>query len=393
MVAASALSRAAVGFAQAPVANGAAAGSGQLIKDPRLIIHTQDPPVFETPAALLAERQVTPASLLFVRNCQKTPASSMQAGALANWQLELAGLIDRPRTIAADMLKTLPRTEVEMVVQCSGNSRTLFSAAAPVKGTPWGRGGMGNVRFAGVRLSTVLEHFKVKIEPGARFISGEGDDAPAAGEMDFEHSLPLADVLERSLLALELNGEALPAVHGGPLRLVTPGYYGTMHIKWLRRLRFDAEESRHTSQIPQYRTPLTPIKPGERFEPTLSNSESNWRMKLKSVVLQPAAGAQLPVGTALIEGVAFNDGASRIDSVLVSIDQGNTWRPAKLEQPESPYAWVRFQAREPLSAGKQQVWVRAIDALGRSQPLDGSVHWNPQGYTWNGVEKIDVTVG
>jgi hypothetical protein len=31
--------------------------------------------------------------------------------------------------------------------------------------------------------------------------------------------------------------------------------------------------------------------------------------------------------------------------------------------------------------------------LGRGQPFDGAIHWNPQGYTWNGVEKIDVTVG
>jgi hypothetical protein len=48
--------------------------------------------------------------------------------------------------------------------------------------------------------------------------------------------LPLADALEKSIFALKLNGELLPGVHGGPVRLVTPGIYGTMHVKWLRRL-------------------------------------------------------------------------------------------------------------------------------------------------------------
>ena len=46
-----------------------------------------------------------------------------------------------------------------------------------------------------------------------------------------------------------------------------------------------------------------------------------------------------------------------------------------------------------MPAGPRELWVRAVDALGRSQPLDGSIHWNPSGYEWNGVEKIAVRVG
>ena len=61
--------------------------------------------------------------------------------------------------------------------------------------------------------------------------------------------------------------------------------------------------------------------------------------------------------------------------------------------PKSPYAWYRWSARVQLVSGTAQIWARAIDALGRSQPLDGGIHWNEHGYTWNGVEKIDVTVG
>jgi DMSO/TMAO reductase YedYZ molybdopterin-dependent catalytic subunit len=361
-------------------------------KDPRLVVHTAQPPVFETPAALLAESQITPTPLFFVRNCQATPKIT-GADPLADWKIELAGLVNRPRTVDAAVLSKLPAVEIEMVVQCSGNGRSLFSQTAPTEGTQWGRGGMGNVRFGGVRLSQLLDHLGVEAPPAAKFLTVSGRDEPQPGEMDFEHSLPLAESLAKSMLALALNGQPLPVIHGGPVRLVTPGFYGTMHVKWLTRISFDERESNHTSHIPHYRTPLEPIKPGNDFEPTYENSEPNWRMRLKSVILLPAGGAKLPPGEVTVVGVAFNDGEARIESVLVSADKGRTWRPAKLEVPNSPYAWYRWRAELKLPAGAHQIWSRAVDALGRSQPLDGSIYWNPRGYTWNGVEKIDVTVG
>ncbi len=362
-------------------------------KNPRLVVHTAAPAVLETPLDLLAQDRITPIDALFVRNVQHSAALlTIKPASLSGWKIELGGLVDRPQMINARLLEELEQVAVEMVLQCSGNGRSLFSAAAKTKGTNWGRGGMGNVRFGGVRLQTVLDHFGIQPKPQARYLSAEGVDDPAAGEQDFEHSLPLADALRKSVLALRINGEPIPAVHGGPVRLVTGGYYGTMHVKWISRLRFDAEESNHTSQVPQYRTPLVPIAPGEPFEATLTNSEPNWRMKIKSVVLAPLPGAKLPAGEVSASGVAFNDGEAAIETVLVSGDAGRTWQRAEVDAPDSPYAWYRWQARLKLPAGRQQIWARAIDKLGRTQPLDGTIHWNPQGYTWNGVDKIDVTV-
>ncbi|HEV3021712.1 MAG TPA: sulfite oxidase [Pirellulales bacterium] len=362
-------------------------------KDARLVVHAAHPAVFETPLDLLVA-QLTPTPLLFVRNNQQpADAASIKPRELSGWKIELAGLVDQTRSIDAVELAGLKQIEHEMVVQCSGNSRSLFAAAAKTKGTQWGRGGMGNVRFAGVALSTLVEHCGVKIKPEARFLTAEGQDEPAAGESDFEHSLPLDEALARSMIALRLNGQSLPAIHGGPVRLVTPGYYGTMHVKWLNRLRFDPRESDHTSQIPHYRTPREPIEPGHDFSFTYDNSDPNWRMKIKSVVLSPAAGAKLAAGDTKVAGVAFNDGQSRIESVLVSQDSGRRWQTAALETPDSPYAWYRWHTTLTLRPGRHQIWARAIDQQGRSQPLDGSIGWNPHGYAWNGVEKIDVSVG
>jgi hypothetical protein len=111
------------------------------------------------------------------------------------------------------------------------------------------------------------------------------------------------------------------------------------------------------------------------------------------VVLLPSPGAKLSAGEVNVAGVAFNDGEAKVDQVLVSVDHGNRWQRAQLEVPDSPYAWYRWQATVSLPRGKHQVWARAVDAFGRSQPIDGSIFWNPKGYTWNGVEKIDITVG
>ncbi len=233
-------------------------------KDPRLIVHTARPAVLETPPELLVAGRITPVPRLFVRNNQQpTDAATLEPAKLEGWKIELAGLIDQPQTFdAAATLGALDQVEYEMVLQCSGNSLALFTAAAPVKGTLWGRGAMGNVKFAGVPLAKLLDHLGVRPQEGAKFLTADGSDSPEAGQQDFEHSLPLDEALKKSFLALRLNGQPLPAIHGGPVRLVTPGYYGTMHIKWLSQLRFTPGESDHTSQIPHYRTPRQPIKPG-----------------------------------------------------------------------------------------------------------------------------------
>lgn len=361
-------------------------------KDSRLIVHTANPLLFETPLDLLAREQLTPAAQLFVRNVQHSPElASLKPGKLSGWKLEVGGLIKEPHAFDGAQLQDIPWNEVEMVLQCSGNSRVLFARAAKVKGTPWDRGAVGNVRFAGVPLRLLVDKFGIEIKPQAKFLTAEGIDEPPPNEHDFEHSIPLEDALDRAILAIELNGKPLPAIHGGPLRLIVPGYYGTMHVKWLHRLRFEDSESDHTSQIPNYRTPREPIEPGAPFVPTYANSEPNWRMKIKSIVLAPADGAQVPAGQTHVRGVAFNDGSAKIDQVLTSIDGGRSWQQANVETPESPYAWYRWTAKLKLPQGKHEIWARAVDALGRTQPLDGAIHWNPQGYAWNGVEKIAVT--
>ena len=363
-------------------------------KDAGLIMHNAKTVEIETPLALLRQHELTPKQLLFVRNNQELPgARTTQPADDSNWKIEVIGLVEYPRTLDLSQLRELEQTEVEMVLQCSGNGRELFSRAAKVKGSPWEQGAVGNVRFRGARLAKVLEALKLDVAPDAEFLTAEGKDGPAAGDADFEHSVPWADARRRSLIALEMNGEPIPAVHGGPVRLVTPGYYGTMQIKWLSRLRFESRETYNHHQRRRYRTPREPIAPGSDFVYDFDNSDANWRMRIKSIIFAPLDGEALPAGPAEVRGVAFNDGEVKIDAVEVSLDDGRTWRRAQLDAPDSPYAWYRWSAGVALKKGRQRIMARATDALGRGQPLDGTIGWNPAGYGWNGVQTVEVQVG
>jgi DMSO/TMAO reductase YedYZ molybdopterin-dependent catalytic subunit len=348
--------------------------------------------VLSTPVGLLAEQIITDKKYLFVRNIQDlAEGMTLEPLPLEGWETEMVGLIRPSRVvIRPEELLKMDQVEYEMILQCSGNGRTQYRG---IPGTPWNQGGVGNVRFAGVPVKAILEKYNVTIDPQVKYVTAEGHDLPMGLEKpDFEHSLPVAPVLEKSIFALRLNGEPLPGIHGGPVRLVTPGLFGTMQVKWLRRLRFETAESTNFYHATEYRVPLSLLKPGEKFRFTMENSRPTWDIRLMSYILHPESGAKLKAGPVTVSGVAYNDGSARLESVLVSLDRGQSWQPAKFEVPDSPYAWYRWTTEANLRPGVHEVWSRAIDALGRTQPLEGSIFWNPNGYEWTGVFKVEVTV-
>ena len=258
--------------------------------DPRLEVMSAVPLVLSTPVPLLAKNRITDKSVLFVRNIQDLPEGmTMDPVPFEGWEIELSGLIHPYRVIirAEDLLK-MEQVEYEMILQCSGNGRNEYGG---IKGTPWNQGGVGNVRFAGVPIKAILAKHGVTVDPQVKYVTAEGHDGPMGLEKpDLEHSIPVADVLERGIMALKLNGEPIPGIHGGPVRLVTPGLFGTMQIKWLARLRFETAESPNFYHATEYRVPYRLLQPGEKFKFTLENSRPTWDIRLMSYVLIPSRG-------------------------------------------------------------------------------------------------------
>ena len=361
-------------------------------KDARLKVITTDPLVLETPDHLLAANRITPSTSLFVRNHHGAKHLEDMLPRPMVGDIEISGLVDKPAKVPLSELAKLPKTEVEMVLQCSGNFRFQFSKLSPIKGTPWNKGGIGNVRFAGVRIADFLKAAGVSISADAKYVTAEGADQPEkAAQIDYEKSVPLDVVLARGLLATELNGSLLPAVHGGPVRLVIPGYYGNVQVKWLTRLRFETRETSNFFQLPDYRTPKKRIEPGTPIEYTFDNSDPNFDMKINSRIFAPADNSTVAAGTSVeLKGVAWNDGAADLVSVEFSQDSGASWKTTRLAASAGPYAFREWSTSVTFEKGEHSLWLRAQDALGRTQPIDGGLFWNPGGYGWNAVEKIRV---
>lgn len=361
-------------------------------KTPWLTLHVSDPLQSETPLTLLRRSRITDKAHLYIRNNQDLDGYMTLAEAPANWSLTVQD--GTGGTSAAQLslrdLQHYPVTETEMVLQCSGNARGNFGGSSPVSGAQWQDGAVANVVFGGVQLKTVLDD--LGFLGGARYLTARGAGTAHDNHGPFERSVLLDDVLEDALLALTLNGEPLPALHGGPLRLVLPGFYGVNNVKWLNYLSLDDEESRSHYQQEKYRLPKEPLKPGQHFTGTPQNSTPSWRMKLRSLLWQPLIGDTLRAGPNQLGGVAWTDGQSRVARVAVSPDGGDTWRDAELDTPESPYAWSEWSLTLELPEGEPELWLRAFDDAGHAQPLEPHTGWNPAGYEWGNMQRVRLAV-
>ena len=172
--------------------------------------------------------------------------------------LDVDGEVERPLRLSAQDLRRMPRTEVTCVLQCAGNGRGLFEP--PVPGVQWKYGAVGNARWTGVRVRDILE--RAGLKAGARHLHTFGTDKPPVKVPPFHRSIEIEKVLADAIVADEMNGEPLPAPHGGPARLVVPGWAGEHWMKWLDRLSAQPEAQKGFYMETAYRYPKEPGAPG-----------------------------------------------------------------------------------------------------------------------------------
>lgn len=369
-----------------------------------MIIHNAKLGVMETPLTELRKYDITPKDILFSRMhfphegkaawyaTTNAPSEAM----VKDWTLRVDGLVQRPRSVTIADLQKMGQEKRVSVIQCAGNGRSYYAAKQKVAGGQWHNGGMGNVEWEGVPLRAFLADLKMIPSDKATWLTAEGGDEPATPEgSDFAKSYHLDDkALDHAILALKMNGEPIPAVHGGPVRLIIPGFYGNMNVKFLTNLLFMSQQSPSIYQSVGYRFPNKPVTP-ETFKANdynLENSRPTYGHQIKSAIFSPLPEDKAKPGDVEITGIAFNDGTSKINKVEVSTDGGKTWKEATIKEGKSPWAWQHWSLKTKLGNGKHTLVSRAFDAKGESQPVDGLTRWNPRGYEWNGADRFEVTV-
>ncbi len=357
-------------------------------KNPEILIRQEEPLNAGPPSnLLLGAGELTPADLFFVRNHGAVPEVDQ-----ASFWLTVEGRIRKPFRISLEELRRLPRVTVAATLQCAGNRRSEMMAVKDIPGElGWGSEAISTAEWGGVPLREVLN--AAGPEPAGRHVEFTGlDETERHGHrFNFGGSIPLDKAQQPEvLLAYEMNGRPLPAVHGGPLRLVVPGYIGARSVKWLSRITVQEEPSENYFQAKAYRL----------FPPGIDHDTVDWdsglmlgSFNVNSLICAPAEGETLPEGPVTVRGWAFA-GERDVARVDLSVDGGTTWKVADLAPARSRWAWRFWQAvlgPGELHPGENEIICRAWDAAAQTQPESPAHVWNFKGYMNNAWHRVRVT--
>lgn len=266
---------------------------------------------------------------------------------LDGWSLAFTGMVDSPYSVTFDELMDLPMVERYVTLSCVSNEV--------------GGDLVGNARWLGVPLKDLLD--RAGVQTGA-------DQLVARSVDDFTVGFPTAAAYDgrEALLAVGMNGEALPLEHGFPARLVVSGLYGYVSAtKWISEIELTTWDSFDAYWVPRGWSKEAPIKTQSRID---------------------TPGRRIEAGEHYIAGVAWapNLGIARVE---VEVDTG-AWQEAELTEPLSEDAWVQWRLLHNFGAGSHRIRVRATDATGFVQG-ENQVPPAPNGA--EGWHTVSVTVG
>jgi len=343
-----------------------------------LIVHSDKG--IETHRRAIGESLITPNRNIYIRNNMPT-MSNTQIGDRNNWKVSIKG-VKNPKTFSLAQLKKLGHTTMATILQCSGNGRGFF--AHKVRGSQWKTGAAACVLWTGVPMKLVVDACG-GVDSDAVYMTSAGVDHEPTGldpkKAKVERSVP-KKVYKDAMLAWEMNGVPLPNAHGGPLRMVTPGYFGINNVKHLGQVAFTKTESTVKYMKSSYR--ISPIgKKGSQYP-------SCWEMPVKSWITRPTdETGTVKAGNVQIVGVAMG-GMKKVRSVKVSIDGGQSWKKAKFVGPDlGKYAWRQFVLEANLTPGNYNLASKASNG-GKTQPELRME--NRRGYAHNGWKDHSVNI-
>lgn len=266
----------------------------------------------------------------------------------ASWRLRVTGMVEHEIEIDWDTLLSKQMQEAMVTLMCVSNEV----------------GGHlnGNAVWTGWPVRELLKQAGVK--PGADMVLSRSVDGFTAGT-------PLEAMTDdrNALIAVAMNGEALPAEHGFPVRLVVPGLYGYVSAtKWLSELKLTTFEQDAGYWTPRGWSALGPVKTASRID-------------------VPRSGAKVDAGTVAVAGVAWRQHVG-ISKVQVKVDDGG-WQDARLGAAGNSDVWRQWVYQWDAKPGHHTLTVRAIDADGGVQ-IQEPAPPAPNGST--GYHSISITV-
>ncbi|HEX4788206.1 MAG TPA: molybdopterin-dependent oxidoreductase [Actinospica sp.] len=243
------------------------------------------------------------------------------------WKLTVHGMVDRPFQITFDELLKYAFEEHDLTLTCVSN--------------PVGGSYCGNARWLGTPLAPLLR--RAGVRSGADMILSTSTDGMTIGS-------PVEAVLDgrQAMLAVAMNGEALPIEHGFPCRMLIPGLYGYVSAtKWVTDINLTTFASSSAYWTQNGWSPQGPVKTASRID-------------------VPQNGATVPAGTVVIAGTAWATHRG-IAAVEVQID-GGSWAETTLATSDTPDTWRQWSYRwADAPKGSHTVKVRATDATGALQ--------------------------
>ena len=349
-----------------------------------LILRSTSPLALETPVAAFAD-PITPNDSFFVRY---NLATSPTLADLSDWALRIVGdAAERPFQFSMEDLRKFPAREVLAVCHCADNARSLFNP--PAGGLQWGEGAMGCARWRGVRLRDVLTKAGVKPEALEVVLTG-ADSALNLQQPAYSKSLPLDVAMDAgTLLAYEMNGKPLPLLNGYPLRLVVPGWSATYWMKHVTDLELRSSRFDGFWMTTEYRLPrgLFPVERGFLSQETAATSPITENV-LNCVVTNVRDGDTVKLVGLELRGLAWG-GASGVQSVSVSLDDGTRWRSATLGPDLGRYAFRAWRfGVSGIRPGPLSLLIRATSNDGQTQ--GERIRSNPGGYHHNTQRKITL---
>lgn len=266
---------------------------------------------------------------------------------LDSWTVRIHGMVDREITLTYEQLLARPMVERMVTLACVSNE---------VGGTL-----IGNAVWQGVLLADLLE--EAGVQAGAEQLFSRSVDGFTCG-------FPVAATQDRDcLIAIGMNGEALPLRHGFPARLVVPGLYGYVSAtKWLEQIELTTWDAAEGYWVPRGWSRDGPIKTHSRID-------------------VPRRGDDVPAGPTAVAGVAWaqHRGVAKVE---VRVDDG-PWQEARLGDDVTEDAWRQWVFEWDATPGQHRLQVRATDTTGETQTEEVRPP-APDGATGYHTRRVDV---